>query len=716
MGRDSVSSLASTNSGSLSVVPSSTRHPYRLLLASFLALYFELVVIRYLSTEIRVFAYLKNLPLIASFFGLGIGMILGSAPKRLRRAFPFLAALLFLLMVFATQLHLTHLSFPGDDYFVFSLQAEGISPYLLALEYLLVTLFILMLLVAFFIVLGGLVGRELAWFQPLPGYGVNLVGSLLGILAFTALCYFDLPPAVWLFVGLAVALPFLRDNRRVALLFFLVAVAAAMGQRGAYWSPYYRIDLITLPPPQGWDRPASYLLTVNHDYHQRMVDLSPDFVSRYADVEPNRTARPTYELPYKVVTDPKEVLVVGAGTGNDVAAALRHGAEHVDAVEIDPVIYRIGLRYHPENPYGSPRVSVLIDDARAFFKKTRRKYDLIVFGYLDSHTLLTSFSSVRLDNYVYTVQSFDEARRHLRPGGSIVLAFAGGSTFVSERLFVTLTQAFGVPPQAYVTAYDIGGLVFLEGAARNAVHLADFPDATGILLQNASSVGPATDNWPFLYLKSRTIPFSILWVLIPFLLWCFSVFGWNVGFPRVTKPGYLHLFFLGAGFLLLETSGVTRLSLLFGSTWVVNAVVIGAFITMAFLANTLVMFKSISHRAAYLGLFLSLGANLAFPYHLLDGLSPVPKVLAAAAVVGLPVFFSGMVFSRSFRDFDLPSQALGVNLLGAVIGGALENAVMIGGTPILGLLALIVYALSAGFMRKPGTGVDVALSTRAQEV
>src|SRR2546427_12123699 len=45
-------------------------------------------------------------------------------------------------------------------------------------------------------------------------------------------------------------------------------------------------------------------------------------------------------------------------TGNDVASALRHGAEHVDAVEIDPIIYKIGVQYHPESPYSSPRGTV----------------------------------------------------------------------------------------------------------------------------------------------------------------------------------------------------------------------------------------------------------------------------------------------------------------------------------------------------------------------
>src|SRR5947199_3628240 len=88
------------------------RNVLMLFLASFLALYFELVVIRYLSTEIRVFAYLKNLALVASFFGIGFGMILGKTPKKLRALFPIVAGSLFLLIAFAPLLKLTHLPVP----------------------------------------------------------------------------------------------------------------------------------------------------------------------------------------------------------------------------------------------------------------------------------------------------------------------------------------------------------------------------------------------------------------------------------------------------------------------------------------------------------------------------------------------------------------------------------------------------------------------------
>src|ERR1700692_1255152 len=73
-----------------------------LFLASFLALYFELVIIRYLFSEIRIFAYFKNLTLIACFFGIGLGMIIGKPPARLKRFFPLITAAIFLLIAFAS--------------------------------------------------------------------------------------------------------------------------------------------------------------------------------------------------------------------------------------------------------------------------------------------------------------------------------------------------------------------------------------------------------------------------------------------------------------------------------------------------------------------------------------------------------------------------------------------------------------------------------------
>jgi SAM-dependent methyltransferase len=689
-----------------------------LFLASFVALYFELIVIRYLSTEIRVFAYLKNLALVASFFGIGLGMLHESPPKVMKRFFPLIAAALLLLITFASTLHLTHLAAPAFDYTMLGDQPVGPSNHwifawnvMIILIYIIVVPGIMYLVVAFFTVLGGFVGEQLKLIPPLQGYGVNLAGSLAGIIAFTVISLLGLPPVIWVLLGFLALAPFFLRQLWAMAGFALIVCAMAVPQPHTYWSPYYRITLNQVSPPQGWSRPAAYIVDVNHDYHQKMLDLSPEFTGRFPAVEPNHNGRPTYELPYRLVPNPGRVLVVGAGTGNDVAAALRHGATHVDAVEIDPFILELGRKYHPEHPYDSPKVSVYIDDARAYFKKTTQKYDLIVFGYLDSHTMVTGFSSIRLDNYVYTLESFREARNLLEPNGTLVLAFGGGGTFISQRLFATLAKAFNAPPRAYFTGYDRTGIVYVEGKAAESNPIGDYPEISKELQFNQAHTILATDHWPFLYLQSRTIPLAIWSVLALFLYFATTVLQREVSLRRVASRQGLHLFFLGAGFMLLETKGITELSLLFGSTWIVNAVVITAFLTMGLLANTFIIFKPVPRGFAYAVLFIILIAGMFVPYSLLGALPATAKVLAAATLAGLPVFFSGLIFSRSFRDVTHPAQALGINLLGAVVGGVLENFVMIGGTPILGILALLLYGLSAAFMLGRFTQKEVSAAS-----
>ena len=111
-----------------------------------------------------------------------------------------------------------------------------------------------------------------------------------------------------------------------------------------------------------------------------------------------------YDLPYLLHPAATSALIVGAGTGNDAAGALRHGVETITAVEIDPAIIALGRRYHPEHPYDSERTKVVNDDARSFFATTGDRYEVISFGLLDSHTT-TSMTNARLDHYVYTKES-----------------------------------------------------------------------------------------------------------------------------------------------------------------------------------------------------------------------------------------------------------------------------------------------------------------------
>jgi len=100
------------------------------------------------------------------------------------------------------------------------------------------------------------------------------------------------------------------------------------------------------------------------------------------------------------------------------------------------------------------------------WKRAISRYDLIVYGILDSQTLLSGMSGVRLDNYVYTVEGLQHAREHLSPDGVIALTFFVERWWIKQRLADTLLEVFGEPPAQiavtdtpwvmYVSGYDAG--------------------------------------------------------------------------------------------------------------------------------------------------------------------------------------------------------------------------------------------------------------------
>jgi spermidine synthase len=168
------------------------------------------------------------------------------------------------------------------------------------------------------------------------------------------------------------------------------------------------------------DRGLMNIRAAGH-YYQRVHDFSRPASS---DEGEEARTRAYYDLAYQLPGTKADVAIVGAGAGNDVAAALRGGATHVSAIEIDPAIQRAGMFNHPEHPYSNPRVHAVLDDARSFLRNTDQRFDLIVYGLLDSHALLSHSSLVRLDSYVYTVQALREARSRLKPGGRVILSFS----------------------------------------------------------------------------------------------------------------------------------------------------------------------------------------------------------------------------------------------------------------------------------------------------
>jgi SAM-dependent methyltransferase len=463
------------------------------------------------------------------------------------------------------------------------------------------------------------------------------------------------------------------------------------------WSPYQKLVGRPLAPgtPGNPTLRPGYRVEISDVFYQVALDLRP------AALDPARPHPfPHYDRAFASVNPVGRVLVVGAGTGNDVAAALRAGATHVDAV--DPAIVAMGRRNHPERPYDDPRVSVVVDDARAAFRKLpASSYDAVVFGLLDSHTQL-SMSSVRLDNYVFTRESLAAARRLLRPGGHLLLTAATFRPWFLAR-FVALMRS----------ACDDNVEVSQAGAWVTYTCRVDRPDQPPLPLPASveERVALPTDDWPFLYLPTRSIPGAYLITIV--LLGLASALilrGHGLG-AGAWDAGQGQLFLLGAAFLLMEVVAVNRLALLFGTTWIVSAVTIAIVLALIVAANlTLATAGAAASRVAYPGLIASLIVAC-----VLDPGWVVGRGLGSSLLFGLgqllPIYFAGLVFAGAFRAAPRAGAALGANMLGAVVGGWAEYAVMAVGMRALVLLALAAYlgslvlALRAG---RAAGGVPVA--------
>jgi SAM-dependent methyltransferase len=478
----------------------------------------------------------------------------------------------------------------------------------------------------------------------------------------------------------------------------------------AQWSPYYRVTTSPLSP----DGPYAIGVSVNYDGFQAIQLLTPAHLAKFPEAVQKAASR-HYNLPYRLSQRPIEsVLILGGGTGNDAAAALRNGATQVDVVEIDPVTARIGREQHPEHPYASRYVHLHVDDARSFLQKTEQKYDLVVFATLDSHTAFSSLSSIRLDNFVFTKDSIEQVRSRLKAGGGIALNFFAVNPWLSQRHVNTLMEAMGNAPVAFGSIEGTEEVLLLAGDLFDPNRDLGITNYQPLSLPFTSSkVEPTSDDWPFLFLERRGIPFHYLLPLL--LIFVMSLAPFRYCQARAGDMNW-HLFFMGASFLLIETKSVTSLGLLFGSTWMVNSVVIGSILVMILFANTMIASGlKISFTTLYGVLFAVLLVNFFFPLDLLNGLTWVQRVVAGGLMVSAPLFVAAIIFAKAFSRVRSPSIALASNLFGALIGGLLEYADMWTGLRWLNIIALCLYFFSYLALLKV-KGMDSSVSPTGQPV
>jgi spermine/spermidine synthase len=671
-----------------------------LALISFVLVYLELVVIRWLGTEVRIFSYFKNIPLLAAFLGMGAGCILARRKRDYFRLSPLLLLAVAAVISLAHWGGYTHITFvdPFEHYFLGGF--DFTNPPGTVFKGSMVIMGIFILTMALFASLGEKLGQCLNEFSALDGYTVNVAFSLAGILLYALLCTWQTGPAIWLLIASLGLVPFFRKSWAILPLLGAVLFPLIMTPRSVEWSPYYRIELqpVSISDQSGKEYPVGFTVEVNYDGLMGAYNQSEEFVrSLPPDLRPRLLDY--YNVSYRIFGPRfKKVMVVGAGAGNDVAAALRNGVSTVDAVEIDPALVDIGKRLHPEKVYDSEKVRIHIGDARTFLRNPEySNYDMIVFGALDSHSVFSSMSSLRLDNYVYTVESFSQAMDRLGPNGIIAVTFYAFREWQLERVYNALWEANGSKP---VVVHSLGGgsdnLVMFAGPGIDRKQLLQHPY---VVAQNAEdlvgqrTVEPTTDDWPFLYLQKRGFPVTYASILLLILAVSYMTAIWSTQ-TSASRFNWL-MFFLGVGFMLLETKVLAKVALLVGATWIVNVLVISAVLVMILLANLAVahgMFKNAWWCLA--GLVVSVLLDWWFKLNTLTLInSAVHNLWLVLLLLVVPVFFAGILFSNLFKHEQIPGAALGYNLFGAIVGGVLEYSSMAWGINNLNILAVFAYCM-----------------------
>ncbi len=662
-----------------------------LFVSSFLVLFLEVALIRWMPAYVRLLAYFSNFILLATFLGSGLGCLLARTRRNLIVWFP----LVQLLVIVAVDRLRLEVAVPASTSIYFT---SGTAEKVVSVESTMLLPLMFAIVAVLFVTVAHRMGRALSEMAPLRAYTINLLGSLAGVAAFALVSWLELPPAAWFAIAFAAALPFVIDTRRplaivnVALL-AVALVAVYRMERGSLWSPYYRITVFQ-------DR-GDTVIQVNNIFHQSMAPLDR---KEYF-----------YQWPYAVFGDTFDnVLILGAGSGTDVAAALRHGARHVDAVEIDPIILRLGRERHPDHPYDDPRVTTINDDARHFLATTDRRYDLIVFALIDSLTVQSSFSSVRLESYMFTEESFRAVRDHLTARGVMALYNYFREKWLVDRLANSVADAFGAPPLVYVHQERAYLAVMLAGPRLAA--LAAPPPLPNLVLaygqshepsparplQRDAAVAPATDDWPFLYMRDRSLPrhyVAALAVVLGMSAVAVAVALRFAGDGPARRATFSpHFFLLGAGFMLLETKAIVQFALLWGSTWSSASLAIASVLLMALVSARVAARVDVARPWAFGAVLLALIAvNYAVPLGTVSMASRAAESLFYGVLMFSPVFVAGLLFSSSFRRSSSTTSDFGANLFGAMVGGVGEYLSLLAGYRFLLFLVAACYVGAIAF-------------------
>lgn len=520
------------------------------------------------------------------------------------------------------------------------------------------------------------------------------------------------------------------------------------------WNSYSKIDVVEGSNPSMLEEGLAAKLFIDGGAGMNVLLWDGDISSR------DELTRWMQYLPFRLFNSPK-VLVIGSGGGRDILAALVSGSKDVTAVEINPLIFNIVNEYGPKagNIYQHPGVNANVDEGRSFVTRSNEKYDVIYIPFVDTWAAVSSGGLSLAENYLYTIEGFQEYYDHLTEKGTIVVVRWLRD---SPRLVATFTQLLennGIPAtEAHRHLVAVTDQSLTEDPSITVVMFSILPFTNSQLDFLASSfamhgyqpillpgyimldpydklfrgditleefyeffehrVHPVTDDSPYFLTIEKPLPE----ILINLLKICFAIVVLFVGAPifwasvrkKNKSTGALHVlpYFaaLGIGFMLIEVALLQKLILLLGNPTT----------TLAILLFTLLLFGGVGSwtskriiqdknewKIAFLigGIIVLAFLYAVFMTNILSELLPMPFLVRASvsvAMLALLGFMLGMPFPAGIRVTEKYFRASvswmwAINGAFSVLGSVLATTIGI----MYGLswsmwLGVLVYGIALG--------------------
>ena len=511
------------------------------------------------------------------------------------------------------------------------------------------------------------------------------------------------------------------------------------------WNAYSRIDAVTgFPPP--------YLARLYID-----SDAWTNILRWDGRVEGISSWATWYRaLPFKVAPKNATTLIIGPGGGSDVLVALAAGSETVTAVEMNPLMLRFVRQFGAEagNLYDHPRVEAILSEGRTFIRRTDRRFDVILLGFVDSWAAVASGGLSLSENHLYTVEAFRAYYDHLTPDGMLVIlrwdvdiarlvantvALLGPET-AGRQVAVLLEKRTGNdPPQmifmlkkrpftaaetAEMEGWDLARPVIVPGGKVEEPFASLFAGRKTLaeyVVEAPARVDPVFDDRPFFFARqkpwgmpdSMTRPFALILVLVLALCVLSVALGKPAGQPGGPFAASIVYFSsLGVGFIAVELSLLQHLTLLLGHPIFTLSILLFTLLAAGGLGSALSGRFGIGRvciTIAALGAVYAMALPRFVPHLLAFDLG---ARIAIAIVLVAPLGFAmGMPFPRGLQGtghgpFAAPPFYWGLNGIFSVVGSlaTMMTAVVFGFTVamVAGCACyLVAAAASRGLTTSP---------------